>query len=277
MLEKYFTYMPKDNTACCINQNNTFYLGFSSSLSRSWACLFYLVELSQWLADISGMLSAIVTSNYVGSRGVQKALDLCNLKTLIYKTDFSINDNYEFLYHDGVFVHIVEPTEKHLNFCLHLKNSYPGKPIFLLLETKNLKILNEFNEKLKIPIFASPFAFRSIACKYNDSLVFELDRPYRYEKCGKSFVLNSSKRELCLERGKGIRLINKEFFIMKFLFTHKGQVVSKVDLFEFVWGKNLLTSTATIDVHMCKLRSKLKKNLKVDLIKTVHGAGYMLE
>jgi len=223
------------------------------------------------------MLSAIVTSNYVDSKGVQKALDLCNLKTLIYKSDFSINDNYEFLYHDGVFVHVIEPTEKHLNFCLHLKDSYPGKPIFLLLETKNLKILNEFNEKLKIPIFVSPFAFRNIACRYSDSVVLELDRPYMYEKYGRNFVLNSSKRELCLGRDKIVKLINKEFFIMKFLFTHKGQVVSKVDLFEFVWGKNLLTSTATIDVHMSRLRYKLKKGLKVDLIKTIHSAGYMLE
>lgn len=219
------------------------------------------------------MLSAIVTSNYVGSKGVQKALDLCNLKTLIYKTDFSINDDYEFLYHDGVFVHIIEPTERHLNFCLHLKNSYPGKPIFLLIETKNLKILNEFNKKLNIPIFVSPFAFRNIAGRYSDSVVFELDRPYKYE----NFILDSSRRELCSGKNKSVKLINKEFFILKFLFTHKGQVVSKVDLFEFVWGKNLLTSTATIDTHMSKLRMKLKQGLKVNLIKTVHGIGYMLE
>lgn len=223
------------------------------------------------------MLSAIVTSNYVGSRGVQKALDLCNLKTLIYKTDFSINNDYEFLYHDGIFVHLAEPTERHLNFCLHLKNSYPGKPIFLLVETRNTKVLNDFNKKLNLPIFVSPFAFRNIVGRYNDSVVFELDRPYKYENRGQCFTLNSARRELCLGKGKSVQLINKEFFIIKFLFTHKGQVVSKVDLFEFVWGKNLLTSTATIDTHMSKLRMKLKQGLKVNLIRTVHGIGYMLE
>jgi hypothetical protein len=223
------------------------------------------------------MLSAIVTSNYVYSKGVQKAFDLCSLKTLIYKTDFSIDSDYEFLYHDGIFIHMISPTEKHLNFCLHLKGLYPGKPIFLLIETKDLEILNEFNKKLDLPLFLAPFAFRTIVGTYNNSAAFELDRSYKHEKSGNSFILNSSKREICLGRGKILPLINKEFFILKFFFTHKGQIVSKLDLFEFVWGKNLLTSTATIDTHMSKLRLKIKRHFKTDLIRTVHGAGYILD
>jgi len=223
------------------------------------------------------MLSAIITSSYIASKGIQKAFDFCSLKTLIYKTDFSITDNYEFLYHDGIFVHLVDPTEKHLNFCLHLKNSYPGKPIFLLIEAKRLKIVNEFHKRLRIPIFLSPFAFRTIVATYNNSAVFELDRSFKHKTAGNCVVLNSSKRELLFGAKKRIRLVNKEFLIMRFLFTHKGQVVSKIDLFEFVWGKNLLTSTSTIDTHMSRLRMKLKKHFKIDFITTIHGAGYILE
>lgn len=223
------------------------------------------------------MLSAIVTSNYTDSKSVQKAFDICNIKTLIYQTDFSISDRYDFTYHDGIFVHLINPTERHINFCLHLKNLSPGKTIFLLVESDDIDFLEHLNSAVNLPVFLSPFAFRNISGVYQSLAAFELDYPYKYKKDGLSLTLNSSKRELCVGDRKIIRLINKEFFIMKFLFTHRGQIVSKLDLFEFVWGKSLLTSTGTIDVHMSKLRKKLKKYLKVDLIKTIHSAGYIVD
>ena len=115
------------------------------------------------------MLSAIVTSDYIAAQSLQKGLNIANLKTLIYRTDFSIVDCYDFLYHDGFFIHLVEPTQQHLNFCLHLGNIALGKTIFVLAETDDNEILNSLKEIDGVHIFVTPFAFRNIAGIYNDT------------------------------------------------------------------------------------------------------------
>ena len=89
-------------------------------------------------------------------------------------------------------------------------------------------------------------------------------------------MLDATTRDLHIDgQADSVQLVNKEFFILKFLLTHKGKIVSKIDLLEFVWGTNLLASTDTVDVHMCRLRKKLKSHLNFDPIRTIHCAGYV--
>jgi two-component system, OmpR family, response regulator len=223
------------------------------------------------------MISAVVTSDYTAAQSIQRGLDTVNLKTLVYRIDFSIVDHYEFIYHDGFFVYLKKPTEQHVNFCTHLKNIAPGKRIFILADTSDVGILNSLKECVGSPIFSPPFAFRNIAGMYQSVTSNDLGYVQKLELRDVIVKLDAAQRRLCLVDGSFVELKNKEFFILKFLFTHKGRIVSKIDLLEFVWGKNLLGSTHTIDVHMSHLRRKLKNRLDFDPIKTVHCAGYILE
>ena len=137
-------------------------------------------------------------------------------------------------------------------------------------------ILNSLNESLEdAHIFVAPFAFRNIAILYQNMRSFNMDCVQTHEFHGATLKLDTSMRRLYVSDNIYVHLINKEFFVMKFLFEHKGKIVSKVDLLEFVWGKNLLSSPGTIDVHMCRLRKKLMDHLNFDPIRTVHGAGYI--
>ncbi len=223
------------------------------------------------------MLSAIITSNYLAAQSVQKGLNSTNLKTLIYKTNFSILDSYDFVYHDGFFVQLTAPTEQHVNFCLHLKNLVPGKNIFLLIDRADIEILNMFKESVRAPIFLAPFAFRNIAGIFQKTTSLDSDNSQKLEVNGTKFRLDPTTRLLCINDRSFLKLVNKEFFMMKLLFSHRGKIVSKLDMFEFIWGKNLLASTDTVDVHMSRLRKKLKDFVEFELIKTIPCAGYILE
>jgi two-component system OmpR family response regulator len=48
-------------------------------------------------------------------------------------------------------------------------------------------------------------------------------------------------------------------------------------LFESVWGYHFDPGTNLIDVHMGRLRKKIDSSGAKPLIKTVRGAGYILE
>jgi DNA-binding response OmpR family regulator len=222
------------------------------------------------------MLSAIITSNYISGQSLQKGFEASNLQTLIYQTDFSITDHYDFVYHDGFLVHLVSPTEQHLNFCLHLKNLLPGGNILVLMENVDVEIQNMFSESMETPIFLSPFPFRKIVNIYESTVVSDLDRCQLFEVGGVQIELDPTTRVLRMGGSNEIKLINKEFFMMKFLLANQGRIVSKIDLFEYVWGKNLMGDIHTVDVHMSRLRKKIKEYSNSGLIRTIHCAGYVL-
>lgn len=77
--------------------------------------------------------------------------------------------------------------------------------------------------------------------------------------------------------GREVQLKAKEFKLFACLFTHRGAIVTKDDLFAMVWGDTFY-SDGTLNVHIRRLREKLEENPnEPKLIKTVWGTGYILE
>lgn len=75
---------------------------------------------------------------------------------------------------------------------------------------------------------------------------------------------------------KKIDLKDKEFKLLEYLLRHKGQVVTRMMLLEAVWDYSFDPQTNVIDVHISRLRKKLEDE-KAQIIKTIRGAGYIIE
>ena len=74
-----------------------------------------------------------------------------------------------------------------------------------------------------------------------------------------------------------IELQSTEFRLLEHLLQHKGQVVTRTMLLEHVWDYHFDPQTNVIDVHISRLRSKIDKGFDAPIIKTVRGAGYIIE
>jgi DNA-binding response OmpR family regulator len=74
-----------------------------------------------------------------------------------------------------------------------------------------------------------------------------------------------------------IKLSRKEFGVLHLLAERKGEVVSRDELLDQVWGYNNYPTTRTVDNHVAMLRSKLESNPSEPRhLLTVHGVGYRL-
>ena len=71
--------------------------------------------------------------------------------------------------------------------------------------------------------------------------------------------------------GREVELTQREFDLLEYLLRHAGQVVSRDQLLESVWGFVSLGETRTVEVHVAQLRKKLGHP---ELIRTVRGLGY---
>jgi two-component system OmpR family response regulator len=77
--------------------------------------------------------------------------------------------------------------------------------------------------------------------------------------------------------GRRIALSAREFAVLEFLMRRAGQVVSRSELIEHVWDRNYEGSTNIVDVYVGYLRRKLENPFGRPLIRTVRGAGFVIE
>lgn len=77
--------------------------------------------------------------------------------------------------------------------------------------------------------------------------------------------------------GDEIKLGPTEFRLLGVLIEKPGRVLSRDQLLDLVWGRDIYVDSRTVDVHVGRLRKSLmKKNTATDPIRTVRGAGYSL-
>lgn len=78
-------------------------------------------------------------------------------------------------------------------------------------------------------------------------------------------------------QGKVIELQAREFRLLEYMLKHKGQVVTRTMLLEYVWDYHFDPQTNVIDVHISRLRSKIDSDSATPLIRTIRGAGYIID
>jgi len=79
-------------------------------------------------------------------------------------------------------------------------------------------------------------------------------------------------------KGTALSLTPKEFELLTFLMRYRGQVFSREQLMEKVWGYTFEGSKRTVDVHVRWLRQKIEDNPETPkILVTVIGFGYKFE
>ncbi|GIH06155.1 DNA-binding response regulator [Rhizocola hellebori] len=89
--------------------------------------------------------------------------------------------------------------------------------------------------------------------------------------------LTLSRRSRQVRRsGTAIELTRTEFELLQTLLEHQGQVLTRGQLFEHVWGFDLDQSSNSLDVYVGYLRRKLESGGRSRLVHTVRGVGFVV-
>ncbi len=88
------------------------------------------------------------------------------------------------------------------------------------------------------------------------------------------FIDISAKR--VTRAGTPLKLTAREFEILVLLAAAKGNIVSKKDLIQKIWGTSVEVNTNTIEVFINSIRNKVDKQYPVKLLHTRPGFGYYL-
>jgi len=91
------------------------------------------------------------------------------------------------------------------------------------------------------------------------------------------FTMDSKKYSVIVH-DKSVKLVSKEFELLWYLASHSGDVFTKEQLYDAIWGEDEFGEISTITVHIRKIREKIEKDpSKPEFIKTIWGVGYKFE
>ncbi len=104
---------------------------------------------------------------------------------------------------------------------------------------------------------------------------------FREEEPKKVLQIGSLQIDLLQHRvrleGREIGLTSKEFALISFMASNAGNVYSREQLLEEVWGYDYYGDVRTVDVHIRHLREKIERDPgNPELLLTIWGTGYKM-
>ena len=86
-------------------------------------------------------------------------------------------------------------------------------------------------------------------------------------------IIIDRQKYVIINKGKEINLPRKEFELLELLTSKPNKVFTREEIFEEIWGNDVIVGDRTIDVHIRRIREKLDN----ENIKTIKGVGYKYE
>jgi len=154
-----------------------------------------------------------------------------------------------------------------------LRARSPGLPVLILTARDSVADRVEGLERGADDYLVKPFAFVELAAR----LAALLRRPQtRVEALHIAELEIAPLHRRAFHQGHPISLTPKEFELLWCLARQKGEILTRKELLESVWGYRFDPGTNVVDVHVTRLRRKLEASGAADLIRTVRGIGYAL-
>jgi DNA-binding response OmpR family regulator len=186
--------------------------------------------------------------------------------------DQIVNNRY-----DLVLLDVMLPELSGFDVCKIAREKGVQTPI-ILLTAKGEEIDKVLGLELGADDYITkPFGLRELLARIKAVLRRGPDKkPIPTEVSIGKMLVNFSSYVASIDQEQ-VKMSHKEFEILKYLWEHRNDTVSRYQLLEDIWGYNEQPTTRTVDNFILKLRQKIEQNPEEpQIILTVHGIGYKM-
>jgi two-component system alkaline phosphatase synthesis response regulator PhoP len=177
---------------------------------------------------------------------------------------------------DLILLDIMLPKKDGLEVCRELRQQNITTPI-IMLTAKGEEVDKVVGLEIGADDYITkPFSLKELLARIKAHLrrgrreKRSAPAIYRYNDIEIDFVHFKIRRN-----GKEFDLTSLEVDILRYFVAYRGEVVTREELLDKVWGHEKYPSTRTIDNHILKLRKKLEHDpSKAKVIFSVYGEGY---
>jgi len=176
---------------------------------------------------------------------------------------------------DLIILDVMLPRMSGLDVCKNLRSAGKATPI-IMLTARGQEIDKVLGLKIGADDYVTkPFSFMELMARVEaimrrTSRQVETAEDFQFG----DFEVNFRRFEVA-RNGAPVEMSPREFNILKYFIEHRGEVVTRDQLLDAVWGYGSFPLTRTVDMHIAKLRHKIE-DIPGDPrhIITVHRVGY---
>ncbi|EJS66787.1 response regulator transcription factor [Bacillus cereus] len=176
-------------------------------------------------------------------------------------------------HYDFVVLDIMMPEMDGLSVCKEIRKTSDVPIIFLTAKGEEWNRVNGLRMGADDYI-VKPFSPGELIARM-EAVLRRYTKQEQQEEIQFGPILINEKSRRIETDGQVVSLTVKEFDLLYFLCQHNGQVFSREQLLEKVWGYDYAGSTRTVDTHVKTMRLKLGES--GNYIQTVWGVGYKFE
>jgi DNA-binding response OmpR family regulator len=167
------------------------------------------------------------------------------------------------------------PKTRGLEICKTLRNAGSKVPI-IMLTARGQEIDKVLGLKLGADDYVTkPFSFLELMARVEAVLRRSSREAGSLEAYRFGDVSLDFRKYEATKGNRPLDLSPREFEIIKYFIEHRGQVVTRDQLLDAVWGYDSFPLTRTVDMHIAKLRQKIEATPgDPRFIITVHRLGY---
>lgn len=209
-------------------------------------------------ASIQDMLKVFLTSNgysvtsaYSGTEGL-----------LVHNKDI-----------DLILLDLMLPGKKGCEVIEDLKK-IKDVPVIIMSAIGDIDSKVDLFEKGADDYIIKPFHNKELLMRIRARLKVRTESPEAVELG--SLEINTDEHRVYVA-GKEVLLSRYEFDILLLLAKNRGKIMTKSRIFDTVWDMSDTADENTLNVHMSRIRKKLKEaDPDGDYIETVRGVGYRI-
>lgn len=175
---------------------------------------------------------------------------------------------------DAAVLDIMLPGLDGFTVGQRLKRDHPSLPVMMLSARTSI------DDKLEALRFADdyltkPFHPDELAARIEVMLRRSAPAEPEARAIGHLLVYERESRIVDAQSGEEIALTGKQFHIFMYFLRHIGQILTKEQIYEAVWGEPYLDGDKTLMVHIRYLREKIEIDPgSPAIVETVRGIGY---
>jgi DNA-binding response OmpR family regulator len=177
---------------------------------------------------------------------------------------------------DLIILDLILPLMTGFEICKKLRESGKKTPIIFLTGEKKEEIDKVMGLELGADDYLlKPFGMRELIARIKAVLRRSMPDDLEMDELSFGNVSLNFKRQAAVKAGKTISLTGKEFGLLRFLITHEGDVLSREEILNEVWGYETYPTTRTVDTFIHNLRRKIEDDpSRPQHILTVPWSGY---
>ncbi len=176
---------------------------------------------------------------------------------------------------DLIILDVMLPGMDGFEVCKHLRTKGFLRPI-LMLTARSQEIDKVIGLELGADDYVTkPFNDRELFARVKALLRRASQSAPEPEICRFGSVVIDFTHFAAQKDGQPLELTSTEFSLLQYLISQKGNVVSREDLLNKVWGYEYYPQSRTVDNHILRLRQKVEDDPNHPRhILTMHGRGY---